>query len=365
LINGLIPHFFSGVISGRVMINDWDVSQTPMYLLAERIGSVFQNPRTQFFNVETDCEIAFGLENSGTKESYLQERVAYTKKCLSLEHLSARSIFELSGGEKQKIAFASVFSMNPDIYLLDEPSSNLDQEGIADLTNKLHLLKSLGKTIVISDHRIYYLKDIIDKALYFNNNQLEAQYCAQEFLALSETERHSMSLRALDLKEIKTEKIEAIHQKKQALFTESAARPEEVVRPEESIMEVKNLCISHNKKIILDKINFTAKTGEVIGIIGPNGIGKSTFLRIICGLEPIIEGKILWNGVSQNNKKLIKKSYMVMQDVNNQLFAESVEKECVLGIKNPDLALVETILTDLDLIAFRQFHPNILSGGQK
>jgi energy-coupling factor transport system ATP-binding protein len=352
LINGLIPHFFHGVLSGRVMIDDSNISQTPMYRLAERIGSVFQNPRTQFFNVETDCEIAFGLENNGLPEPELLERVASTKKRLSLEHLSARSIFELSGGEKQKIAFASVFAMNPDIYLLDEPSSNLDLEGISDLTEKLKLLKSQGKTIIVADHRLYYLTDVIDTALYFDDSRLACRYSAQEFFALPETQRRLMSLRTLDLRRLKPEK-------------PKAPAEDKPVPNEKSILEIRNLSISHKDLKILDNVDFTAKTGEVVAIVGPNGIGKTTFLRAVCGLHPIAEGEILFDGVPQSSKELIKKSYMVMQDVNYQLFAESAEKECVLGVKNPDPSLVDATLTQLELAPFRHLHPNILSEGQK
>ena len=104
-----------------------------MYRIAEKVGSVFQNPRTQFFNVDTDGEIAFGMENKAVAQEQLRPRVERTARELRLENLLGRSIFALSGGEKQKIAFASVYAMEPEVLLLDEPSSNLDMTAINDL----------------------------------------------------------------------------------------------------------------------------------------------------------------------------------------------------------------------------------------
>ena len=127
----------------------------PIYEVASHVGSVFQNPRTQFFNVDTDSEIAFGMENLALPRKLIEEKVASTAKDLEIENLLKRNIFSLSGGEKQKIAFASVYAMSPSVFLLDEPSSNLDIETIAALRAHIKRLKSQGKTILIPEHRLY------------------------------------------------------------------------------------------------------------------------------------------------------------------------------------------------------------------
>ena len=127
-----------------------------IHIFAEKVGSVFQNPRTQFFNVDTDSEIAFGMENEAVPQEQMERRVTETAKALHIENLLGRNIFALSGGEKQKIAFASVYAMNPEVYLLDEPSSNLDMTAIGELRDHLQLIKSQGKTVIIAEHRLYY-----------------------------------------------------------------------------------------------------------------------------------------------------------------------------------------------------------------
>ncbi len=133
LINGLVPHFFEGKLSGEVNIDGVNVSESKMEDLSDIVGSVFQNPRTQFFNTDTDSEIVFGLENRGIKPKVLKRELERVVKELNIEKLKGRSIFEISGGEKQKVAFASVYATNPDIFVLDEPSSNLDVQSVMEL----------------------------------------------------------------------------------------------------------------------------------------------------------------------------------------------------------------------------------------
>lgn len=132
-------------LHGRVLVDGQEISNIPMYQIAAKVGSVFQNPRTQFFNVDTDSEIAFGIENEARPPQELIERVEQTADDLRIQKLRNRNIFELSGGEKQKIAFASVYAMNPQIYLLDEPSSNLDMTSIQELKEHLRLIKNRAK----------------------------------------------------------------------------------------------------------------------------------------------------------------------------------------------------------------------------
>ena len=343
LINGLIPNFYPGKLNGRVTVNGLVISETPMYQIAGQVGSVFQNPRTQFFNTDTDSEIAFGIENAALPLSELHQRVAQAEKDLNIENLSGRSIFELSGGEKQKIAFASVYAMNPNVYLLDEPSSNLDT--IDELKETLRLLKQQGKTILVAEHRLYYLMDVIDRAFYFERGRLEKVYSPDELLALSQEDRERMGLRATDL------------------HTVEPVYPQ--VRNDKAALELKNLSLSYKKQKILEDLTISVKAGEVVGIIGHNGAGKTTFSRAVCGLHKEIEGKIFLNNTEQSRKDLMKRSYLVMQDVNYELFAESVEQESIFGIKNPDKELAKATLEELDLAQFSQWHPNTLSGGQK
>lgn len=345
MINGLIPNYYPGELSGNVKVGSLDVFQTSMYQLAEKIGSVFQNPRTQFFNVDVDSEIAFGTENAALPPDELHRRLEGTLDALRIRHLQGRNIFELSGGEKQKVAFASVYAMNPDVYLLDEPSSNLDMASIEDLKGYLRLLREQGKTILIAEHRLYYLLDIADRIIYLSDGKIEKIYTPSELRAISDTTRKNMGLRAVNLKNVHPRSI-----------TGQYYPPTLMVR---------NIALFYKKQLILEHISLQASKGEIIGVVGCNGAGKTTFLRTLCGLHKEYTGNFLWQDKPQNENERMKRSYMVMQDVNYELFADSVEAECSFGIRNPNQALVEKTLEGLGLLAVRERHPNTLSGGQK
>ena len=345
LINGLIPQFFAGELSGEVRLDGESLTKLPMYRIAEKVGSVFQNPRTQFFNVDTDSEIAFGMENEAVAQERMEQRVAETAKALRIEKLLNRNIFALSGGEKQKIAFASVYAMNPEVCLLDEPSSNLDMTSIGELREHLRLIRSQGKTVIVAEHRLYYLMDVADRIIYLENGRIAGDFTPEQFMTLSAEERQKMGLRAIDLHEEKP------------MCAVAASQP--------PVLELKNVSLAYKKQPVLSNISLQAAPGEVIAVVGHNGAGKTTFSRALCGLHKEASGSYLWNGKPQKPKERMKRSYMVMQDVNYQLFAESVEAECTFGIKHPDTELAAKTLEELGLLPFRERHPNTLSGGQK
>ena len=345
LINGLIPQFFAGNLSGEILLDGESLANLPMYRIAEKVGSVFQNPRTQFFNVDTDSEIAFGMENEAVPQTQMERRVAETAKALHIENLLGRNIFALSGGEKQKIAFASVYAMNPEVYLLDEPSSNLDMTAIGELREHLRLIKSQGKTVIIAEHRLYYLTDVADRIIYLENGRIAGDFTPEQFRLLSAEQRQSMGLRATDLREEKP------------LCA--------VMAIQSPVLELQAVSLAYKKQPVLRDISLRAAPGDIIAVVGHNGAGKTTFSRALCGLHKETIGAYLWNGKPQKTKARRKRSYMVMQDVNYQLFAESVEAECTFGIKQPDTALAEKTLEELGLAPFRDRHPNTLSGGQK
>ena len=165
LINGLIPHFYDGELTGSVKVADMDVSKEEIYTISKKVGSVFQNPRSQFFCLDTSSELAFGCENLGMPVEQINERIEHVVREVELENLVDRDIFKLSGGEKQRIACGSVAAMLPDIIVLDEPTSNLDIESIEILKHILMLWKKHNKTIIIAEHRLYWLKDVCDRAV--------------------------------------------------------------------------------------------------------------------------------------------------------------------------------------------------------
>lgn len=345
LVNGLIPQFYQGELQGSVLVDGQEISNLPMYQIAAKVGSVFQNPRTQFFNVDTDSEIAFGIENEARPPKELAECVEQATDDLNIQKLRNCNIFELSGGEKQKIAFASVYAMNPEIYLLDEPSSNLDMTSIQELAEHLRLIKSQGKTILIAEHRLYYLMDLADRIVYLEKGKITNIFTPEEFRRLPQGERERMGLRSVNLQEV--------------------LPPTDQPPAGKELLKLRDVALYYKKRTILHSIGLSAAKGEVIGVVGHNGAGKTTFSRALCGLHKSCDGQFLWDGQSMERKARLKRSYMVMQDVNYELFADSVEAECSFGIRNPDHDMVETTLGELGLAACRERHPNTLSGGQK
>ena len=199
LANGLIPHFFHGNLSGQVNVNGMDTRETEIAVLSDAVGTVFQNPRTQFFNTDTDSEIVFGLENRGIPRETLRSRLDELTEELHLSELRGRNIFELSGGEKQKIAFSSVYASAPDVLVFDEPSSNLDMKAIGELADLIQRAKISGKTILIAEHRIWYLMDIVDRVVYMQDGRIASDMEAAAFKALPEADIRRMGLRVRDL----------------------------------------------------------------------------------------------------------------------------------------------------------------------
>ena len=337
LINGLIPHYYEGKMNGEVWVNGAKVSEQPIYDTAKTVGSVFQNPRSQFFNVDTTSEITFGCENLGQPEQSIRERLEKTVRDFRLEKLMGRNIFHLSGGEKQKI-------MEPDVLVMDEPSSNLDASSILDLRATLAFWKSQGKTVIVSEHRLYYLRGLADRFIYITAGKVEKDYSAAEFERLTEQQRVNLGLRTFILEDL---------------------LPPKALPPAREQMELHNFCFAYkNESETLHIRECEIPANRIVGIIGNNGAGKSTFSRCFCGLEKRC-GEVIWNGRTYRPKDRLNTCYMVMQEVNHQLFTETVLDEVLISMEEENQEQAEEILAKLDLTGFKDRHPMSLSGGQK
>ena len=351
LVNGLIPHFTKiDHMEGGVTVADQSVTDLEVYELAKLVGSVFQNPKSQFFHLNTDGELEFGLENQGVAPEEIRRAVERTVTQLGIEPLMGRNVFALSGGEKQMLAFASVYAMNPEIYMLDEPTANLDEDAIRKLREQIILLKKQGKTVVIAEHRLFFLADIIDRAVYIRNGEIKQIFSGEEFQALSDKERISMGLRTIHQTELRLKPAEDIES------TDSDA---------DSGLCVRMLSCGYKKSpAVFENLSFTAYPGEVLGITGHNGVGKSTLIRCLCGLLKEKGGSITLNGRILKPKQRQKACYLVMQEVNHQLFSDTVFGECEqLGTADPEE--IRRVLKHFDLDAYEDVHPMALSGGQK
>ena len=347
LINGLIPNYYDGTMTGEVLVGGKDVSKLPLYETAEMVGSVFQNPRTQFFNVDTTSELAFGAENQGLSVADIRARIVRTTAQLKIEALMGRSIFQLSGGEKQKIACASVSVCDPSVIVLDEPTSNLDMTAIEDLRQMIKRWKREGKTVIVAEHRLYFLRDLADRVIYLKKGRVERDVSMTDMCAASNAERKEMGLRVLSL-----EQLEA----KATSLQESTETLE---------LNGFSFCYRQACSVALLIEHARIPKGGIIAVVGQNGAGKTTFARCLCGLEKKARGNLVASGCSMDCKKRLKNCFMVMQDVNHQLFTESVLDEVLLSMPEANADKACRILEELDLLTLKEAHPMSLSGGQK
>ena len=351
LINGLIPHFYPGELSGDIFIDGSSVKERELYDTALIIGTVFQNPRTQFYNVDTTGELAFGCENRGLPEQEIYTRIDRTVAHFRMASLMDRNIFRLSDGEKQKIACASVNVSEPKIILLDEPSANLDYTATLMLRELILRWKAEGKTIIAAEHRIAYLWDIIDRAVVLRDGEIVGEFTGNGKEELTQNQLTQMGLR--------TTVMESPAEMQMDSFREGD-------RP----ITLRNFHFAYHgeKKNIVDIPILQIAAGQITAIVGANGAGKTSFLNCLCGLEKRCKGTLEYEGKLYDSKSRKKLCFMVMQDTGNQLFTESVLDEVLISLKKGTANEKETameIIRNLDLADFADRHPQSLSGGQK
>ena len=350
MINGLVPHFYEGEMSGEVFVCGNNVAECELYQLAYYVGSVFQNPKAQFYTVKTDTEVVFTCENLGMEKQLIFERFENIVEALDITALLGKSLFSLSGGEKQRVACASATAPNPPIVVMDEPTSNLDTHTIAQLRKIIKKWKQDRKTVIIAEHRLEWLMDLADRVIYMKNGRIINDYTIEQFKKISKEQLKIMGLRSKP------------EFQKENRATDNAGKIE--------FVDFSYTYKGEDKPAFsIPYINLPEKS--IIGIVGNNGAGKSTFGRAFCGLEKRSKGDIFLNGESFKRKNRIESTYIVMQDVNQQLFTESVFEEVRLSMERLGLSHEEQekktniILKELGLEEFKDSHPMSLSGGQK
>ena len=348
-INGLIPQFYEGELRGFCRLGGTDISGLGIGETGRLAASVFQDPRSQFFTVNSSNEVAFGLENHGLPQEKIRQRVDEAFRVFHLERLKDRNVYELSSGERQLISILSAWAMDTDVFLLDEPTANLDFAATQQLKTVLLELKAQGKTLLLSEHRLYYLDDIADEYWVMSDGEIKGRYSADEAKAFTREQREALSLRTLDLE----------------LIDVPQKAPPEDARQAISVSELR-YTYSRQTEAILSGVRFSVCEHEIVGLVGANGCGKTTIGKLIAGLYRPSGGSIALFGKEQRPKQLQKQVLFIMQEAEFQFFTNSVWHELQYGhTVTPKLEeKAEVLLKSMGMWECRDRHPFSLSGGQ-
>jgi energy-coupling factor transporter ATP-binding protein EcfA2 len=361
-LTGLIPHLYHGTLEGEVWLDSLRTADAPLWQLAERAGLVFQNPAAQMLAHSVEEEVVFGLENLGLPRQVIGERVEETLARFGLREMRERSPQTLSGGEQQKLALAAITARQPPVLVLDEPLSMLDGTAADELVAHLADLADAGTAVIACEHREEYLQSIPGLCTLRLDGPVPGDI---EALALG-------------------------------------LRPAGAVARR---LEVEGLSVSLGGRPILRDLGFSLESGQVVAVVGRNGVGKTTLLRALAGLQKH-EGSVRMNGSqpdhsagslpdcsagSQPDRSAGSRPDrsassrpdrsassrpdrsassrpdlgLVFQNADLQLFNASVREEILFRVPDPDMELYAWLLAALGLACYEQAPPLLLSEGEK
>ena len=374
MVNGLIPAVYAGEAEGEARVFGRAIADWEMDDLSCAVGSVFQNPRSQFFNLDTTSEIAFGCENMGVPRDEIARRIASTTCALGIDHLLERDIRALSGGEKQLVAVASVYAMDPSAFVLDEPTAALDVRAMLRLRDVVARLKAAGKTVLIAEHRLWWLRGVADRIVLMRDGAVAAEMTADKFAEMPAEERRRLGLRAWDIEQVEPRARAAAREKSEG---RNEGAPALIVR---------GLTVRYGRSgpFVVNDCDFDAAAGRAVALVGRNGAGKTTFARCLAGLHAEAAGEIRIAGEALGSRKRAGRVFLGMQESGYQLFSDTVEGELHLAldacrahkapaaggeglddVKESEAALIEAALANFGLEDLRDRHPLSLSGGQR
>lgn len=327
-INGLIPRTYRAEVSGTVCIYGQPVAKLGMAELSQMVGTLLQDPERQIVGSHVQNEVAFGLENLGLPREEIIERTDEVLEYLGILHLRDRETFQLSGGEKQKVALAGVLAMRPRILLLDEPLASLDP---ASAKEALHLFRRLaddGIAVMIVEHRVEDVLSIHpEQVIYLDEG--EVVYSGDSLGLMNVVDFSRIKLPAPVV-------LERARRENRIFEEVETALPS---RSHEKLIEFRNVSFSYKPELptILHNISFDVCRGDVIAILGHNGAGKTTLVKHALGLLKPTQGSVLLEGRDTRSITVAQAAHTVgyvFQSPTQMLFAQTVEEELAFGPKN-------------------------------
>ncbi len=395
-LNGVIPRMLGGNLEGHVDIMGWSPNEKDIYEMATKIGLVFQDADSQICNIFVKDEVAFGAQNLLVEKGVVLSRVDRVLRFVGLENYEDRSVFALSGGEKQRLSIASVLAMEPKVILLDEPTANLDPEGATEVKALIHELKeNQGVTIVIIEHNVSGILDLADRLVVISGGKIVLDGKPREVLNQSgRMIHHELGLRLPEATEfalaaeakgysfspipITSAELDLENLKFKPAAEISSKSPETLSSDSHNskpIIHVSNLSFSYaNSFQALKNVSLEIQKGEILAILGRNGSGKSTLTSHFIGLNRPTSGKVIVDGLDVSKatiKELARRVGYVFQYPEHQFVTDTVYDEMAFGLKGQNIVAEEIeqrtseMLKRFSLDHVRERHPLSLSRGQK
>ena len=375
-INGLVPHFYGGEFQGEVRVAGVDPLAVEPRDLAATVGFVFQEPEAQFVTEHVEDELVFAMENLGLPRALMAERLEEVVAALGLARLRHRAIATLSGGEKQRVAIASVLTLQPPLLVLDEPTSQLDPRSAAELLAALvRLNRERGLTVILAEHRLERVVKYADRLLLLSAGGEARVGPPREVLRESPLTPPLVELgRALGWAPLPLTVEEAKPHAAPLAIEPPAAAPPAAKRATEIDAWELSFTFPGGARPALRDVSFTVGRGEFVAVVGANGSGKSTLLKHLVGLLPSERGRIVVAGeelAGRPVQEIARTVGYVPQEPGSLLFAESVAEELAITLRNHGIAeeeapiAPEALLARLGLADVAARYPRDLSAGQR
>ena len=390
-INGLIPHFYGGKVTGGVEVQGLNTAEHYPRELATRVGMIFQDPENQLVTQDVEREIAFGLENLAFPRDLIARRIEESLDTLGIAALRYRPIHELSGGEKQKVAIASVLALHPEILMLDEPTSELDPKSAEEVLSIVQRLNDeLGITVIMVEHRLDRVIQHADRLIVLDGGRIIADGKTRDILHNNYQEicqagvgvppviklAHQLEGMGITLTETPLTVKEGRMMLQEVFKKTSGELPEDDKKSAaKSVIEVEKLWhVYPDGPTALRNVSLKINEGDFVAIMGRNASGKTTLVKHFNGLLPPTKGLVSVDGIDTRKTtvaELAKKVGFVFQNPNDHLFADTVEEEISFTLKNLGLesgeirSRTDEVLARFQLDKYRRQYPRALSGGEK
>jgi len=366
-INGLIPRSYKGKMTGRILVHGEDTQGWTLSKISQQIGTVLQDPERQILGSKVLNEVAFGLENLALPRPEIISRAEEALHFLNIFHLRDRETFNLSGGEKQKVALAGVLAMRPRILLLDEPLASLDSASALETLEMVRMMADEGMSIIMIEHRVEdVLKVHPEKVMFMDAGEVRYLGDAQGLNQV--VNYHEIKLPA-----------EVIIQR---AAQDPPPTPIQVLpgltredRSSQPLVVFEDVGFGYDSEVeVLHNISLEIRRGDVIAVLGPNGAGKTTFVKHAIGLLKPKTGRVLVNGRDTSEASVAEIASTlgyVFQSPSHMLFAPTVYDELAFGPKNlkhPQEEIEKEVVKALEIVnlaEYKQDAPLSLSFGQQ